>query len=222
MKAFQDLYEIAAKRKGGSKALEVLIPKPASTSRLKAIPDDRWLSAMTKSVFQAGFNWRVVENKWEGFEQAFEGFDPVSIAIWSDEKLDQLATDRRVIRQWRKLKATRDNAVFLSQVIQEHGSVGRYFTSFPRTRYIELLKDLGSRASWMGGTSAQYFLRTMGKDAFILSRDVVTALKREKVITGSPNSQKSMKAVQSAFDHWCRDGGKNLTRVSRVLAMTVE
>jgi hypothetical protein len=51
MKSFSKLYERAASRKGGEKALEALITKPKSRAALARIPDDRWLSGMAKSVF---------------------------------------------------------------------------------------------------------------------------------------------------------------------------
>ena len=63
MQSFDALFTLAAKRKGGTEALEALLPKPASVRSLSRIGDDRWFSAMTKCVFQAGFNWKVVEKK---------------------------------------------------------------------------------------------------------------------------------------------------------------
>ncbi len=62
----------------------------------------------------------------------------------------------------------------------------------------------------------------MGKDSFILSRDVVAALRREQVFDGTPTSKSSLRSIQDAFNHWVEDGGRSLTRVSRVLAFTVE
>ncbi len=168
MTPFAKLYERAAKRKGGAAALDKLIGKPKSRAALAKIPDDRWLSEMAKSVFRAGFNWTVVENKWPDIEAAFEGFDPVVVAGWSDEALEALLKDPRVIRQWRKLKAIRHNAHYVVELADEHGSAGRYFADYPASEYIGLLDDLKKRGSYLGGTSAQYFLRMMGKDSFIL------------------------------------------------------
>jgi len=221
MTPFAKLHERAAKRKGGAAALDKLIGKPKTKGALAKIPDDRWLAEMAKSVFRAGFNWTVVENKWPDIEAAFEGFDPVVVAGWSDEQLEALLKDPRVIRQWRKLKAIRHNAHYVVELAEEHGSAGRYFADYPATNYVGLLDDLKKRGSYLGGTSAQYFLRMMGKDSFILSNDVVAALKREKAFDGTPTSKSSLKSIQSAFNHWVDDGGKSLTRVSRVLAFTV-
>ncbi len=221
MKHFSKLYELAAQRKGGEKALEAMIGRPKSAATLARIPDDRWLSGMAKAVFRAGFNWKVVENKWEGTEAAFEGFDPHDVAFMSDDELDVLVKDERIIRHWKKLKAIRANAQYLVDLAAEHGSAAKYFAHYPIDEYVGLLNDLKKRASFLGGTTGQYFLREMGKDSFILSRDVVAALKREKVFDGSHTSKSSMADIQAAFNQWVDDGGKNLTRVSRVLAFTV-
>jgi len=221
MKKFSTLYEQAAARKGGGKALEAMIPKPKSVSTLARISDDRWLSGMAKAVFRAGFNWKVVENKWPGIEAAFAGFDPRGVAFLSDDDLDRLVKDERLIRHWKKLKAIRANAQYLVDLAAEHGSAAKYFAHYPPTEYVSLLDDIKRRASFLGGTTGQYFLRQMGKDSFILSRDVVAALLREKVFTGTPTSKSSLADIQRAFNEWVEDGGKSLTRVSRVLAFTV-
>ena len=221
MKKFSALYQRAADRKGGNDALESLIPKPKSASALARIADDRCLSGMAKAVFRAGFNWKVVENKWPGIEAAFEVFNPQGVAFLSDDDLDVLMKDERLIRHWKKLKAIRTNAQYLVDLAAEHGSAAKFFADYPSTNYIGLLDDIKRRASFLGGTTGQYFLREMGKDSFILSRDVVAALLREKVFTGSPTSKSSLADIQKAFNEWVDDGGESLTRVSRVLAFTV-
>jgi len=73
MKSFATIRALAEKRKGGA-ALAALISS-APQMPLSGLSDDRLLSEFSKRVFQAGFNWSVVENKWPGFEKAFRGFD---------------------------------------------------------------------------------------------------------------------------------------------------
>ena len=221
MKSFSTLYKQASAHKGGAEALEALIKAPKSTSALARIPDDRWLSGMAKAVFRAGINWKVVENKWPGIEAAFDGFVPRAVSFLSDDDLDTLMKDARVIRHWRKLQAIRANAQYLVDLAAEHGTAAKYFACYPSSDYVGLLADMKIRAAFLGGTTGQYFLREMGKDSFILSRDVVTALRREKIFTGSHASKSSLAAIQVAFNEWVADGGRSLTRVSRVLAFTV-
>ncbi len=81
-----------------------------------------------------------------------------------------------------------------------------------------LIKKRGSR---LGGHTGQYFLRFMGKDSFILSRDVVAALIREGVVTSEPKSQRDLKLTQQVFNQWSEESGRPLTQISRILAFTV-
>ncbi|HSM19311.1 MAG TPA: 3-methyladenine DNA glycosylase, partial [Hyphomicrobiales bacterium] len=72
------------------------------------------------------------------------------------------------------------------------------------------------------GTSGQYFLRTMGVDGFVLSRDVVRALIREGVVDREPTSQRDLAKVQAAFDHWRAESGRPMAQISRTLACSIE
>ncbi len=222
MRHFDELFALAAARKGGARPLEKLLSKPKTPRSLRKIPDDRWLSEMTKSVFQAGFVWRIVEAKWPDFERVFENFDVHGVAYLSDEAIEVLLGDATIIRHHKKLRSTRENAAFLLDLAAEHGTAAKFFADFPSDSYIDLLDCLKNRASRMGGTSAQYFLRKMGKDSFILSRDVVRALIREKIVDRNATSKRDLRAVQTAFNTWCEQGGRSLTEVSRTLAMGVD
>ena len=59
MRSFEEIYAISAGRKGGADALEAIIAshKMRSPAELAAIPEDRWLSEMSKFVFRTGLNW---------------------------------------------------------------------------------------------------------------------------------------------------------------------
>ncbi|NND41050.1 MAG: 3-methyladenine DNA glycosylase, partial [Boseongicola sp.] len=74
MRDLDEILAISIERKGGVDAIFEGVAPSKSAAELAAIPDDRWLAAMTKGIFQAGFNWKVVENMWPGFETAFDGF----------------------------------------------------------------------------------------------------------------------------------------------------
>lgn len=221
MRSFEQLFKMAAKRKGGPEALEALLSKPKSAAALRRIGDDRWLAGMTKSVFQAGFNWKVVEAMWPGFEAAFEGFDVNRLAMLSDEDIGRLVSDSRIVRHGAKITAVRDNAIFLKALAGEQGSAAKVFADWPASDYIGLLALLKQRGSRLGGATSQYFLRQIGKDSFILSRDVTAALIREGVVDKAPSSKSAMAAVQGAFNDWMAKSGRGLTQISRVLALSV-
>ena len=223
MEPFADIEKRAAKRKGGADALEALLPKPKSTRSLTRIGDDRWLSAMSQFVFSAGFVWKIVEAKWPGFEQAFEGFDPDTVARFTDKRMDKLATDDRVIKNVAKLESVRDNARFIVEVAAEHGSFAKWIARWPEDDIVGLQDQLKTRGSRLGGMSGVWMLRHMGKDTYMLTGDVVAALKRAGVIeSDSVTSKKARAAVQEAFDAWREETGRPLCQLSRILACSVD
>lgn len=221
MRSFADIYAIAAERKGGEEKLEELIgdPPPPRES-VMATPEDRWLAMMAKCIFRAGFNWKVVEAKWDGFEQAFDGFDIDRCAMMDDDRFDGLLKDTRIVRHGAKIASVRDNAVFLTELRAE-GGAGKVFGGWPPEDYVGLLDMLKKRGSRLGGATGQYFLRFSGVESFILSTDVVARLVAEGVVDGPPTSKKALAAVQAAFNGWRAQSGRSLTEVSRVLAMSV-
>lgn len=220
--AFDDLYEQAASRKGGAEAFEATLSQPKTPKELAAIDDARWLSALSKAVFRAGFNWKVVESKWPRFEEVFDSFDIGRMSMMSDDDLDRYLKTDGIIRHARKILSIRDNAVFLRDLATEHGSGGNMIAAWPKEDYAGLLWMLKRRASRLGGTTAMYCLRGMGVDGYILSRDVVRALMRESVIEKEPGSKRDLDRVQAAFNHWSDESGRPLVHISRVLACSIE
>ena len=223
MQSFKEIYDRAADRKGGAAAMEVLIAehKPKTRAELGAIPDDRWLSRMSQGVFQAGFSWKVIQNKWPGFEVAFDGFDPRICAAMSDDKFDELLKDKSIVRNAAKILAVRDNGIFLVDLAREHGSAAAFFADWPDSDFVGLLKVLKKRGSRLGGGAAMWVMRNMGKPSFVLSRDVVAALIGAGVVDKEPSGKREMQAVQGAFNAWAEESGRDLTAISRVLAMSV-
>ncbi len=222
MRDFDEILAIAAERKGGAEAALAGAPVPADPAALAAIPDDRWLAEMTRSVFQAGFNWTVIEKKWDGFEAAFHGFDVGRCALMSDDWLDDLVADARIVRNGAKILSVRDNAVFVRRVSEEAGGFGRRIADWPAEDFAGLLLWLGKEGSRLGGTSAQYMLRRMGKDGYVLSRDVVARLIAEGVVDRPPASARAMRAVQEAFNAWAAQSGLGLAAISRVIARSID
>ncbi|MDO8296983.1 MAG: DNA-3-methyladenine glycosylase I [Caulobacter sp.] len=219
---FADIRAQAAARKGGEAALAALLPAVRTADELAAIPDDRWLAMMSRCVFQAGFSWKVVETKWPGFEAAFWGFDPNRCRMMSDEDLDALLKDRRIIRNGGKVVSVRNNAALLVDLAAEHGSAAAVFARWPADDFVGLLDLLKTRGDRLGGGAGMMALRFMGRDGWVTSPDMVKALTREGVIDGAPDTKKARKAIQAAFSQWAAEEGTPLAHISRILAMSVD
>lgn len=224
MRDFSDILALAAERKGGLAALErALATTPAlDVGAVAAIPDDRILAEMTRRIFNAGFSWKVIEVKWPAFETAFHGFDPHVCAFMSDEHFDALLRDRGIVRNAAKIRAVQINAKLVLELASTHGSAARFFAEWPDDRYAGLLNVLKERGSHLSGDAGMRFLRAIGKPAFITTKDVVAALIRENVVARAPGGKKDFEAIQAAFNTWSKQSGRNLTQISRILAMSVD
>ncbi len=222
MHSFDEIWEIASSRKGGDGGIEKQLQFPKSKAEIEATSDDRFLALMTKCVFQAGFNWKVIENMWPGFEEAFEGFDIARCAMLHDEDFERLVSNKAIVRNGPKIKTVQANAQFVGDIADEYGSFGKFLTSWPADDYIGLLELLKKRGSRLGGNTGQYLLRFSGVESFILSRSTVNRLIAEGVVDKVPSSKKDMAAVQAAFNTWREQSGRSLTEISRVLAMSID
>ena len=220
MRTFDEIFAIAADRKGGPDALDATLRSTVPDPNLRDLPEDRWLSAMTRAVFQAGFSWKVIDAKWDGFEAAFKGFDVDACAMMDDRWFDELVSDTRIVRNGAKIQSVRDNAVFVSD-LRDEGGVGAVVEGWPDSDFAGLLDMLKRRGSRLGGTSGQYMLRSLGKDSYILSQDVTARLIAEGVIDKPATSKTAMSKVQGAFNTWAEQSGRPLCQISRVLAQSI-
>ncbi|MFT6407918.1 MAG: 3-methyladenine DNA glycosylase Tag [Arenicella sp.] len=222
MKKFKFIQEAVSKRKGGSKQLDRLLNASATPRQLASIPDERYLAQMTRCVFNAGFHWRVISAKWDGFEEAFHAFDLGQLLTKSPEEWEAYVEDTRIIRNWQKIQTVFHNAAMLDDIATEHGSFAQFFAEWPSNDQVGLMKYLHTNGSRLGGKTAQWFIRFTGKDGFILSGDVITALIANGVdITDKASSQRDLKRVQEAFNEWQQQTGMPLTHLSKILSYSV-
>lgn len=121
-----------------------------------------YLDVMSKSVFQSGISWRVVEAKWPGTQEAFRGFDAEAVASMSPDDIDELAQDTRVIRNRRKLEATVGNAARMVELEKEHGSFRNYLRS--HDDFGGLVKALRKDFKFLGDMGSYHFLYVVGEE----------------------------------------------------------
>lgn len=220
--AFKTIYARAAKRKGGEAKLKKLLPPKPDMKALAKLKDDRALAEMAKRVFSAGFVWSVIENKWDGFETAFLGFEPRKLLHKPDEFWEKLASDKRIVRNPQKIRSVRDNAQFVQDIAGEYGSFGKLLATWPMDDQLGLLDLLAKRGSRLGGNTGQYLIRFLGRDSWIASRDVVLCLRDAGVdISENPTSKRDRQKIQAQMNVWARESGLPLTHISRICAMSV-
>ncbi len=82
-----------------------------------------------------------------------------------------------------------------------------------------MLKKRGAR---LGGNTGQRVLRQMGVDCFILTADVLQALRQADIgLYGTATSMKDMKLIQSSFNTWQQETQLPYTHISKILAYSV-
>ena len=222
MSGFDDIQSRAQSRKGGARALKALLPKVATNKQLIELGDDRYLAMMTKSINQAGFSWKVIENKWPSFEEAFLGFDPRKLSYLSPEQWEAFTSDKRVVRNWQKIKALQDNVFFVQDESRRSGGFGKFIAQWPVDDQIGLMAYLKKNGSRLGGQSALWFLRRVGKDCFITARDVVVLLRSIGLdIAENPTSKRDLTKIQAQFNEWHIETGLPYSHLSRIAACSV-
>jgi 3-methyladenine DNA glycosylase Tag len=120
-----------------------------------------YLEVLTKAVFQSGMSWRVIEAKWEGFREAFAGFDPRTVADLSPADVDRLAEDTRIVRNRRKIQATIDNAAEMIELDEEYAGFRNFLRS--HETFEDTVADLRRRFRFLGDTGAYFFLYVVGE-----------------------------------------------------------
>jgi 3-methyladenine DNA glycosylase Tag len=208
MTSFKTIRARAEERKGGKASLKKLLPEVTGNKALASIGDDRVLAEMSKRIFCSGFVWRVIDQKWPGFEAAFQNFDVARLNFEPDEFWEKLTSDARIVRHPQKIKAVRDNARFVAEIAKEHGSFGKFLAAWPKDDQAGLLELLAKRGARLGGKTGQYFLRFIGWDGFVLSNDVVACLRDAGCdIAEQPSSKKDLKKAQEQMNAWAKESG---------------
>ena len=130
---------------------------------------------------QAGLSWRTVLEKRAAMRAAFDGFDPVKIARYTDTKKAELLQNPGIIRNRLKINALVTNAQAFLAVQKEFGSFDAYLWRFVDNKPIDenwkraedvpattpisdaLSKDLKKRGfKFVGSTIVYSFMQAAG------------------------------------------------------------
>ena len=218
LETLDDIYQRAAARKGGANKLNILLGPGNQDHLLKSLSDDRFLSEFSKKVFQSGFVWRVVENKWPNFEESFFNFNIEKVLMMPEEMMERKASDPKIIRNFNKVKTIKANGQMIFEEQQKGHSFAEFIANWPTDDIIGLWAYLKKHGQRLGGNTGPYALRSLGKDTFILSRDVEAYFRAHDIITGGIQTKSSLNAIQATFNHWQQQGDLSMSQLSRLIA----
>jgi DNA-3-methyladenine glycosylase I len=120
-----------------------------------------YLEVMTRAVFEPGLNWRVVDAKWPGFAEAFNGFDPQIVAGYTPADVRALLADPAIIRNRKKIEATIHNAGEMLAIEREFGTFRDYLRS--HGGFDATARDMRRRFKFLGESGVYYFLYVVGE-----------------------------------------------------------
>lgn len=147
-----------------------------------AVHDDtRLFEMLILEGAQAGLNWETVLKKREGYRAAFCNFDPLKVAMMSDEELEAQRENPAIIRNKLKIFSARKNAQIFLAIQQEFGSFDCYLWGFVNNTQVvgnwqsidevpttteqsdALSKDLKKRGmSFVGSTIIYAYMQAVG------------------------------------------------------------
>ncbi|MFN8529507.1 MAG: DNA-3-methyladenine glycosylase I [Anaerolineae bacterium] len=92
--------------------------------------DIRHYEFLVLDGMQAGISWYIVLKKREAFRAAFDHFDPVKVAQYGPEKIEELMQNAGIVRNRQKINAAVTNAKAFLKVQEEFGTFDRYIWGF--------------------------------------------------------------------------------------------
>ncbi len=92
--------------------------------------EQKLFECLILEIFQAGLSWITVLRKRENFRKSFDNFDYKKVALYDEDKIQELLQDAGIIRNKLKVRATVSNAQAFLKVQKEFGSFDKYIWSF--------------------------------------------------------------------------------------------
>ena len=79
---------------------------------------------------QSGLSWLTILRKRENYRKAYDNFDPQKVALYDEEKIQELLSNAGIIRNRMKIEASINNAKRFLEIEQEFGSFDAYIWHF--------------------------------------------------------------------------------------------
>ncbi|MBS3739121.1 DNA-3-methyladenine glycosylase I [Mesohalobacter halotolerans] len=158
--------------------------------------DQKLFEMLCLESAQAGLSWLTVLQKRKNYKKAFQNFDIVKVASFSDKKVEELLQDKGIIRNRLKIKAFINNANCVLDIQNKYGSLTEFLWSFVNHQPIQnafksssdvpaktevsniMSKDLKKNGfKFLGSTTCYAFMQAVG-----MVNDHTTNCFRYKVI----------------------------------------
>jgi DNA-3-methyladenine glycosylase I len=92
--------------------------------------DQKLFEFLILETFQAGLSWITILKKRENFRLAFDHFDYLKVALYTEDKIQELIQNAGIIRNQLKIRAAITNANLFIKIQEEFGSFSNYIWAF--------------------------------------------------------------------------------------------
>ncbi|MBC2580526.1 DNA-3-methyladenine glycosylase I [Clostridium sp. DJ247] len=159
--------------------------------------DRKFFEFMVLESAQAGLSWITILRKREGYRKAYYNFDPLLVATYSEEKINELLQNNGIIRNKRKIEASINNARCFLNIQEEFGSFSSYIWTFVDNKPVlnsweniseipanselsdKISKDLKKRGfKFLGSTIVYSFLQATG----IINDHIISCFRYKQLI----------------------------------------
>jgi DNA-3-methyladenine glycosylase I len=158
--------------------------------------DNKHFEFLVLESAQAGLSWITILKKRENYRKAYDNFDPNKVALYDENKINQLMQNPGIVRNRKKIEASVNNAKCFLEIQEEFGSFDKYIWSFVDNKPVinkwndlsevpanselsdMISKDLKKRGFKFLGTTIIYsHLQATG----IINDHLVSCFRRDKV-----------------------------------------
>ena len=98
--------------------------------------DNELFELLILEMFQAGLSWECILNKRESFRDSFDNFDYNKISNYDDMKINELLSNKDIVRNKLKIKASVNNAKVFIEIQKQYGSFSKYIWKFTNNKVI--------------------------------------------------------------------------------------
>jgi DNA-3-methyladenine glycosylase I len=99
--------------------------------------DQKHFENLILELMHSGLSWLTVLRKRDHFRKAFENFDPYSVALFDEEKIEELLQNAGIIRHRKKIEAAVHNAKLFIQIQKEFGSFDQFIWQFVNDKIVD-------------------------------------------------------------------------------------
>ncbi|MBE8719285.1 DNA-3-methyladenine glycosylase I [Sphingobacterium pedocola] len=124
--------------------------------------DNELFGRLIMEINQAGLSWETILKKEASFRKAYDNFNIVKVAGYTEQDRERLLNDPGIIRNRLKVNAAIENAKTILQLQQEYGSFEKWLQHHHPKAKEEWVKLFKKTFKFTGGEIVNEFLMSIG------------------------------------------------------------